>query len=708
MIGLLDRLTNCRCGVKFWGWLLMCHCAVLAADELAPSVELFELRDLMNMEVVSSNKFKQDLSEVTSSIYIITADDIKQSGASDLPTLLKQIPGLFIAEVSANNWAMGIRGFNSVFSNKILVMVDGRSLFSPVFSGVFWDQLDLFLPDILRIEVIRGVGSTVWGANAVNGVINIITKSTLDSNKNVAYAQVRNDNHYDFGVSLGKNVDETVDETSSMRFYAKTKKIASNDYLQMDGVVDDSWSSAAGGFKWQYYNGADSFAVSGDYIAQDVNESSMLITSRAETNYVPLKNDVYNLSMHWQRQMDIDKAFTWSAQLQSSQRDSQMYRLKDVLTNFEFDTNFTWMDHTILLGAGARLHDIEFNGFPGYELIRNDTLYETNMSIYSIYFQDEWRWAPRHEIILGAKFEEVVYDDRNSDFRYEDPVWLPTIRYRYHLSEQSKLWLAVSRSARIPSFSELSIKIPLYMISIPGQMPLEVFSSGNEDFVKEKLLSYELGVRSQLNKNNHVEMAIFHNQYDDVRTFVLDYTLSYDLDTCLNNGNIYNCPPPGVLWVDNTFTNNAAIMIKGIELSWFHRISNSLNINFHYTGLFQDETTKTAAQEFEESTLMSPKYQFTLQANWQYNDDWNVFFLYKYTGGVDVEDLPILSSQSAYLPEYQGVDITVSYQFDQHTRLTFRAENLLQAAGKRWTAEFPDSKVSLIDKRFNIGLELQF
>jgi iron complex outermembrane recepter protein len=139
------------------------------------------IENLMNMEVTSVSKKEQKMSQVAAAIFVITQEEIRRSGATNIPDLLRMVPGLDVAQISASTWAISARGFNSEFANKLLVLLDGRAVYTPLFGGVYWDTQDVPLEDIERIEVIRGTGGTVWGANAVNGVINVITKSAADT-----------------------------------------------------------------------------------------------------------------------------------------------------------------------------------------------------------------------------------------------------------------------------------------------------------------------------------------------------------------------------------------------------------------------------------------------------------------------------------------------------------------------------------------------
>src|SRR6202451_1508448 len=168
-----------------------------------PDLSQASLEDLMNIQVTSVSKKEQKLSRTGAAIFVITQDDIRRSGATNIPDLLRLAPGVDVARVDANRWAISIRGFNDQHANKVLVLIDGRSVYSPSFSGVFWDMVDVPLEDIERIEVIRGPGGTVWGANAVNGVINIITKNAQATRGGLVSAGTGSQDHADVLVQYG-------------------------------------------------------------------------------------------------------------------------------------------------------------------------------------------------------------------------------------------------------------------------------------------------------------------------------------------------------------------------------------------------------------------------------------------------------------------------------------------------------------------------
>ncbi len=681
------------------------------ADEFPDPLEDMALLDLMNIEMVSGSKIKQELSDITAAAYVITAEDIKNAGVSDLPQLLDMVPGLFIAEASANSWSVGIRGFNSVFSNKMLVMIDGRSLFSPLFSGVFWEQLDLYLPDIERIEVIRGVGSTVWGANAVNGVINIITRSTLDNESIQMYTNTGSQVDYDAGIRFGAKIADQ----SYARVYFKSKQMDGNDYPSpVGGPIDDSWSSDAMGIKWEYFAGRDAFMLSGDYINQQVNDP-VLITSRLPSNVVPIDNENANLSFQWQRQMSTDKAFTLSSQVQNSKRTSDYYAIDDQMLNLEFDTNYQWQDHQWLFGVGVRHHQIDFTpglafdvNTPRLTVANSSDEATTRTTILSGYIQDEWRFYPEHSVILGTKFERHRHNHEKLNQTYEASLWLPTLRYRFEVSDHSRLWAAVSHSGRIPSVAEQTMFIP-FVSDAPGEgqnpfpWPLESFTAGNSRFDKETLLSFELGFRTNVNDDNNIDIALYHNRYSDVRGFLADQP------RCLLSG----LPAPACLAEDKVvfngfFENGLSMTVNGLEVTWQSRFGESVNavVNYTYTNSLLDALP--VGMVVDDALLLTPKHQLAIQLDWQALDALNLRLKYKYVGNFDDAKGILFGPKDHFLDEQHNVDVIATYALSARWQAKFNVTNLFKQRGKEWIREFRGSNTSEVGRRFSFGVDVKF
>jgi iron complex outermembrane receptor protein len=671
---------------------------------------LFDLTlvDLMNIEMVSSSKFKQELSDIPAAAYVITRDDIKNAGVTDLPQLLELVPGLFITQASSSSWSVGVRGFNSVFSNKMLVMIDGRSLFSPLFSGVFWEQIDLYIPDIERIEVIRGVGSTVWGANAVNGVINIITKSTLDNESTQMYVNSGTQTEYDAGIRFGTKIADQ----SYARIYLKSKSMDSGNFSR--DSIDDHWSSDAIGIKWEHFAGSDSYILSGDYIEQRLNDTTVN-TSRIPVNQVPIDNESANLSFQWQRQVSTDQAFTLSSQLQRANRVSDFYQVDDRTANIEFDLSYRWQNHQLLFGGGARQNEIDFDPGIAFELAvgdtQNDDQHErglTRSTIYSAYMQDEWQIYPAHTLTLGTKFESHKHDHSAGNRDYYASLWLPTMRYRFNLSVDTRLWAAISHTARIPSISEQSLQIPVGVLPAnteqnPFPWPLELFTSGNGTFDKETLLSFEVGLRTRLNSTNTLDITTYHNRYNDVRGFRVN-----DL-TC----QLSHLPAPACFTHDTVvqraeFVNGLSMSVSGAEISWQSRLADDLTLTANYSYMNQVIDPLSPGVFLDSTLLITPSDQLALQVDWQAIDKLNLRFKYQYTGGFEDGIDSLFSVDDHFLKHQNMVDVSAAYELSSQWTVKLTANNLFKERGQQWLPEFAGASTSETQRRFTFGVDVKF
>ena len=237
-----------------------------------PDVTDIDIDDLLKVQVTSPSRKEEKVTDVPAAVTVIRQDDLRRMGATTIAEALRCVPGLQVARTDANSWAISARGFNSTSANKLLVLIDGRSVYSPLQSGVFWDVHDLFLEDVDRIEVVRGPGGSLWGANAINGVINIITKRADETQGGVAVAGGGTEERFFAGARHGFKISED----AHARVYAK--------YFDRDDAVDgvddgedahDDWSMARAGFRadWKL-GGGDQLRVSGDYYDGKVQERS--------------------------------------------------------------------------------------------------------------------------------------------------------------------------------------------------------------------------------------------------------------------------------------------------------------------------------------------------------------------------------------------------------------------------------------------------
>ena len=461
----------------------------LAGSQTDPIARLksMSLEDLSELEVSILGKRKGSVLDSAAAVFVITADDIRRSTATRLPELLRMVPGLNVGRQDVSEWSISARGFTGRFANKLLVMIDGRSVYSPLFSGTLWEAQDVVLEDIERIEVVRGPGAATWGANAVNGVINIITKSARDTQGLLVTALAGNEQSGGvarFGGQLGNE--------ASYRVYAKVHD--HDPYTRPDGTANnDEWSGQRAGFRtdWQL-SGADSLVFQGDIHDEDADDPDLR---------------GYNLLARWQHS-GSSATDTLQLYVDRTETDASEPGIEDLHTiDFDYTRQLQASDgHAIVFGLGYRYMDSEFDPrrFSTISRARRD------FDIVSLFVQDEIAISPDElELTVGAKVE-------HNDFSGLE--FQPNIRLAWFPADDTTVWGSVSRAVRTPSRAEHDLAFGTQVGNL-GPLPVVNRLVGNTAFESEEMTAYELGFRTQSGTGMSFDIALFYNDYDNLRSF---------------------------------------------------------------------------------------------------------------------------------------------------------------------------------------------
>jgi iron complex outermembrane receptor protein len=464
------------------------------------------LEDLMNVQVTSVSKKEEKLSRTAGAIFVISAEDIQNSGATNIPDLLRMVPGMNVAQINANTWAISARGFNAEFSNELLVMVDGRTVYVPTFGGVFWDVLDIPLIDIERIEVIRGPGGAIWGANAVNGVINIITKKAANTLGTTVVAGGGNiDQGFataQYGGTFGKNTD--------YRFYSKY--LNQTDFPgPSGGSGGDGWHDLSAGFRVDSnLSPQDTLSFQGSlYRGNEGNPSLALLSV---TSPGPQQVDpIVNLSGGF-LQLVWDHTFSSRSDI-SLQMSYDEYGRNDVLNetrntiNLDFQHHFLWgQRQNIVWGLDYRFSSSQTVGSLTISLNPPNL----NTQISSSFIQDEIALLPdRLYLSVGTRLEHDYYVGF---------VLLPSIRMTWQPNAHQMFWAAVSRAARTPAGVDISERLNFGGVPGVGGVPVLFGLIGNPRFKSEGALAYEAGTRIMLLKRLSIDLSAFYDDYDHQET----------------------------------------------------------------------------------------------------------------------------------------------------------------------------------------------
>jgi iron complex outermembrane recepter protein len=472
----------------------------------APGLTDLSLEDLLNTKVISVSKTEQKMSRTASAIFVITAADIGRSGATNIPDLLRMVPGIDVAQIDANTWAITARGFNGRFSNELLVMVDGRTVYTPTFGGVFWDVLDFPLEDIERIEVIRGPGGTIWGANAVNGVINIITKRAAETKGGMVVAGGGNlDQGFgtvQYGGGLGKRTDYRI----------FTKYFNQNHLPAPGGAVGvDGWHVLRGGFRVDSRLSAkDSLMIQGDlYTGREGGAGSFLpsVTSPGPENIdfeVPLSGGFLHSS--WNHFFSARSGTSLQVSFDRYKRNDELAEKRRTI-NLEFEHHFAWSTRQeIVWGVNYRNTDSDTLGSLSFSLHPADV----NMQLFSLFMQDEIALVPdKLYLTIGTKLDHNYYTGFNL---------LPSARVAWTPRPSHMFWAAISRADRTPAETDTARRINFGGFQGPGGTPTLVALVGNPLFDNEGLTAYEAGYRTTPLSNFSIDLAAYYSDYDHQQT----------------------------------------------------------------------------------------------------------------------------------------------------------------------------------------------
>src|ERR1700685_264799 len=481
---------------------------LLSAASYAQQQDLTQLslEDLMNTKVTSVSKKEQPLSRTASAIFVISSEDIRHSGATNIPDLLRMVPGVDVAQIDANTWAITARGFNGRFSNELLVLLDGRNLYTPTFGGVFWDALDLPLEDIERIEVIRGPGGTIWGANAVNGVINIITRKATQTKGGMVVGGGGNlDQGFgtvQYGGGLGKNTD-----------YRVFTKYFNQDHLPgRDGqVASDGWNLLRGGFRADSkLSEKDTLTVLGDIYTGVENVPGLFllsVTSPAQQHIddvVPVAGGF--IQPNWNHSFSARADTTLQVSLDRYRRDDILREGRTTL-DVDFQHHFGWGSRQdFVWGASYGDTDSDTQGGLGISLIPANV----TMQPFSLFIQDEIAVVrEKVYLTLGARLDHNYYTGFNL---------LPSAQVAWTPSQRNMFWAAVSQAHRTPAETDTAIRAAFAGFPGPGGMPALAELVGNPHFDDEALTAYETGYRTALLGHLSLDLAAYYSDYTHQET----------------------------------------------------------------------------------------------------------------------------------------------------------------------------------------------
>lgn len=648
--------------------LLFCG---IPANAQQPENDLtrLSLEQLMDIKITSVAKKPQRVSQSAAAVHVITSDDIRRSGATSIPELLRNVPGLNVGQIDANKWAISARGFNGLFSNKLLVLIDGRSVYTPLFSGVFWDVQDTFLDDIERIEVVRGPGGSLWGANAVNGVINIITKDTKDTNG----ALVRGIHGTEERLNIAGRYGQAIDKHSNLRLFAKNFR-RDGGVLADGSDAPDDWSMQRGGFRYDRKPAAGgSFMLQGEiYFGQNGQLVALPTLTTPFSNVVSDDTKVEGqfLLGRWQSGSDV----TLQAYFDRAVRDD--IHVGSGTRTFDVDLQKRYSrfrSHDLIFGGGYRFTSDSTTGTDQVSFDQKDDEYH----LLSAFVNDEISLTDSVKLILGTKLE------LNSFTGVEIQ---PSARTLWNVTPAHTLWAAVSRAVRTPSRAADAATINNSVRA--GTPPVQVRILGNDDVKSEELIAFEMGFKSRPLPSLTVELAAFYNVYDRLVT------------TEPGTAFLENTPAPAHIVQPLLFANNMSGEAHGLELSTDWRARDWLRLRGSYT-LFELElhrNTGTGTASNEAAEKRDPRHQFSVTAAMDLGSNVELDATFR---AVDR-----LSERN--IRGYTTADIRLAWKPLQNVELSLVGRNLLQSQRAEARPEFLSTQITEVERSFYGSLKIQF
>ncbi len=632
----------------------------------------------MNIEVTSVSKKEEKVSRTAAAVFVISQEDIRRSGATNIPDLLRMVPGMQVAQINSSTWAITARGFDQQYSNKLLVLIDGRTVYSPIFSGVFWNAEEIPLGTIERIEVIRGPGATVWGANAVNGVINIITKSARDS-QGALITSGGGTHEQGFGTAI---YGGRIGNDAAYRVFASG--LNQGNFPNPAGLSgQDGWDTFRGGFRADAtLSPKDSLTLEGDVFDGTAGEmaSVPISISPPMNGILTLQEDFsgWDVLSRWTHTASPRSETSLQIYFDRTNRSDATFGLGLNTFDISFQHHIGWGNRQdFVWGLGYRLNSDATDATFRISFNPADRVTQ----LFNSFVQDEITIRPDSlYATLGVKLE---HDD------YNGFGWQPSARIVWNIGGRNMLWTSVSRALRTPDRVDTAIRVNYSVFPGPNNLPLLISLFGNPQAGDESLNAFEAGYRNQLTNRTSLDFTVFYNDYDNL--------LSVEPGAPYLEAN----PPPLHLVVPRSFGNMLYGETHGLEVSANWRLADHwtlspgyafLAMHLHRDAASQDTTTVAGTEG------SVPNNQAQLRSHvdlpWHLQWDTSAYFVGR------------LSSQS--VPSYTRLDTNLTWQPFERFSIRLVGQNLLRDHHEEFNGPDQTELSSLIKRSAYIQLTGRF
>jgi iron complex outermembrane receptor protein len=646
-----------------------------ADDQVATPNDLSgaSLEDLMNIRITSAERKDQRADDAAAAVHVITQDDIRRSGMTKLAELFRVVPGMQVARVNASEWAVSVRGFNGLFSDKLLVLIDGRSLYNRGFSGVFWDGLNMMVSDIERIEVIRGPGGTAWGANAVNGVINIITKSAADTQ----------------GTSVEVSAGTFERDSAAIRYGGAAGDLAYRVYSQWSdhaaGVIDagtpanDQWNAISTGLRLDWSKGPNSVMAQGTYVHTNARPAWLSLSSFLDPPSSEGVSELYEAAglAKWTHRGSSGSLFQLQAFRTINSRDEStldaVERTSDVDAQYQRSLG---RRHEIVAGGGYRNSDLTTGksftlDIPG-----------DNVTVINGFVQDEVALTGSVSATFGSKLEHDSFAG-----------WglLPSASIVWRLDgttvSRQRVWANVSRARRTPGAAYRSIRI--FYGAIPGDngVPIVFGVKGNPDYRSEELLDLQGGYRIRFGAAAAIDVAAFRGHYENSTTIE-------------NVAPVFELTPSPHVFAGFQYANLLTVNTQGFEVSGRWSPVEAWRLDASYSTVYFSPHLDPASSDPSAAAFdgNAPRHQWQLHSTAQLSPRVRVDGALYYVGAL----------QQAEIPAYTRADARLEFKITKELSAIAVGQNLLQSSHAEFSGAFTGVVTSRVPRSARFQLRWQF
>lgn len=673
----------------------------------------FSLEELISLDipdVTSVSRKKQRLMDSAAAIYVITSEDILRSGVTSIPEALRMVPGMQVARLNGNTWSISTRGFNYIFANKLLVLIDGRTVYSPLFSGVNWDVQDTLMEDIDRIEVIRGPGAALWGANAVNGVINVTTKKAADTQGSLVSLGAGNEEKafgsYRHGGEFG--------ETGSYRVYFKA--------FERDGMAtengsdaNDDWKMKRAGFKTEWKPSTETdFTIQGD-IYQGTTRPTLKVYKKDQPfeGVQSLKNISRdqrggNLIAYWKRTLAENHDYSLRAVLDDYQNFDYRITEKRNTLDLEFQHYHQPFDgHDLVWGLGYRGTWYELSNMRN--LVLRDAQGKAKDKrfdeLYSFFIQDDISLNDKWTFTVSSRFEH------NNFTGYEAQ---PNARLTWKATEHRTFWTALSRAVKTPPISETAVTSNHITFISAASLPItyDLSIQGNKDLQSEKLTAFEVGYRELFNDSFRLDVTAFYNQYSDIVAYISTPQCPNGnpaQDTRIpgsNGGTVRTCLTNNlaIIGLPTTFDNGLKAKTYGLEMVADWQIKDWWKLQLTYAWL-NVETRPSYSDPYgylsqNERIVedLSAANSANLRSSMNLSNQWYLDFWVRF-----MEDL-----KNANAPGYTALDVRIAKKINDNLEFSLVAQNLFDKQRAEFTEIFSGLGATEIEESWYAQIRWSF